>query len=267
MKMTKKLILTSILLAAATSAFAQGTKNDLETDLRTRTSISIEKTFKSGFGLSGDYQLRTADNISRVGRHQITIGTSYKINSFLKAGVGYTYIENQGSSLTWKTSHRFQGDITGTLKTGDWNFSLTEQVRYTHSAEEINPYQEVRNEVTLRSRVKAAYKGFSKLEPYAYVELRTVFNDPSYSGNYDAAANCYPDFSFDGYNDVYFNRYRGTIGLEWALTDNHSLDFYGMFDYCYEKDIKADKAGTSLSSITYDRKLNCWIGVGYTFAF
>ena len=69
------------------------------------------------------------------------------------------------------------------------------------------------------------------------------------------------------YTDTYMNRFRGGLGLEWKINKKNSLDFYGLTDYCYDKNIDTNKKGTKLKSLTYDRTLALTAGVAYKFSF
>ena len=105
------------------------------------------------------------------------------------------------------------------------------------------------------------------MTPYGYVELRNVFNDPSCTATWNASTQSYSDYSFGGYNDAYFNRLRGSLGVEWKLNPRNSFDFFVLGDYCRDKEIDTNKEGTKLKSLTYDRKFNTSIGIGYKFSF
>lgn len=130
-----------------------------------------------------------------------------------------------------------------------------------------NAYQDTPNALALKSRLKVAYKGFFNITPYGYVELRNVFNDPSCSAKWDETSQSYSDYSFNGYKDIYVNRVRGSLGLEWKLNKQHALDFYVLGDYCYDKNIDTNSKGTTLKSLTYDQCFNMAFCVGYQFSF
>lgn len=93
--------------------------------------ISIQEL---GDYMIADLELRTKDSFNEIWRYQATIGGDYKINSFLKAGLGYVYIDVKNSSDQWNPRHRLYLDLTGTLKSGDWRFSLKEKLQLTHSS-------------------------------------------------------------------------------------------------------------------------------------
>ena len=262
----KRLLLLFFTALAALPLAAQQTVNPLETDFRTRTSVALDWKLAKGLHLDAGYELRSEDALSRIERHQATLGLSYKITPWLKAGASYTYIYHQRSE-DWTPRHRLSADLTFSYKTGDWRFSLKEQLRLTRKTESLNACQENANPLTLKSRAKVQYKGFKPIEPYAFLEARNILNDPSCSATWSTASQAYADYRFTGYNSVYFNRFRGALGVEWKLSRHSSIDICAMADYCYDKNLDVDKTGTYLKSFTWDQALNGILSIGYKFSF
>jgi len=263
---TRYLLLTALLLIPGLSR-AQGTVNALENDFATRTSIAIDKKLAKGFHIKAEYELRTEEALSKIDRHQASLGLSYKFTDWLKGGLEYTFFDRYGSSAGWQPRHRVSASLTFGYRLGDWRFSLREMVQATHKTEDLNVYQEARNGVTLKSRFKIQYKGFNKVEPYAFFELKTTLNDPSCTATWNSTSEAYTSYSFNGYTDTYFSRYRGGLGIDWELSKQHTISFYGLLDYCYDKDVDTNAEGTKLKSLTYDQKILTTLGVGYTFSF
>ena len=255
-----------LVLASAIAASAQGTVNPLTGDLCTRTSLGVDWKIAKGFHLEADYEMRTENMLSRFDRHQATMGLSYKIAPWLKAGVSYTYIYHHRSS-DWTPRHRLSTDLTFSWKSGDWRFSVKEQLRLTHKTESLNYCQEVANPLTLKSRAKVQYKGWDAIEPYAFLEVRNIFNDPSFKATWSTTSLAYADYQFTGYNSAYFNRYRGALGIEWKLSGHSAIDFCAMGDYCYDKNLDVDKTHTYLKSFTWDQALNGIVSIAYKFSF
>lgn len=260
------LIIGALLTLFSFRGFAQGTKEDLQTEAGARVSVTLDKKLVKGLHITADAEGRLSENMKDFGRYQFGAGISYKALDFLKIGAGYTYISKKNSSDIWKPRHRVYGDVMLSYKTGGWRFSLKERLQLTHR-DIGNPYQKVPNVVELKSRLKAAYKFSNRFEPYAYVELRTRMNDPACTATWNESTSSYSDYSFKGYTDTYFNRLRGAIGAEYKLSTNHALDFFFLTDYCYEKNVDTNAEGTKLKSLTYERDLNFSLGIGYTFSF
>lgn len=263
----KYLFVILAFLPASVLTRAQGTVNELENDFATRTSIAVDKKLAKGLHLEAEYQLRTENALTKIDRHQASLGLNYKFNNYLKGGLSYTFIDRYGTNSGWQVRHRASAYLTAGYRAGNWRFSLREMVQWTHKTEDLNIYQEVRNPLTLKSRFKVQYKGFRSVEPYVFFELKNVFNDPACSATYNTTTGAYSNYSFTGYTDTYVNRYRGGLGLEWKLSKMHSLEFYGLLDYCYDKNIDTNKEGTRLKSLTWDRTLRTTLGVGYKFSF
>lgn len=262
----KRLIIIASAFLLTLPLAAQGTKNALTTDFRTRTSVGLDWKLAKGLHLEAEYELRTEDVLSRIDRHQGTIGLSYKIAPWLKAGVSYSYIYHHKTD-SWTPRHRLNTDLTFSWKAGDWRFSVKEQLRLTHKTESMNLKQEVPNPLVLKSRAKVQYKGFEYIEPYAFFEVRNIFNDPSCSATWSTTSLNYTDYKFTGYNSAYFNRYRGALGFEWKLSKNHAIDICAMADYCYDKNLDVDKTGTYIKSYTWDQAINGILSIGYKFSF
>ncbi len=150
---------------------------------------------------------------------------------------------------------------------GDWRFSLRERLQFTHKAYGINPCQEVRNSLDLKSRLSVKYRGFKSIEPYAYAEIRNTFNAPRCSATYNSADDSWSDYEFLGYSHSYINRVRGALGLEWNVTKRHGLDFRIMYDYLHDLKIDTDKSGAKLKSLSWRNGSNAILCVGYKFSF
>ena len=247
-------------------AKAQGTDNELGQDFGARVSVTADKKIVKGFHWTAEGEARLSENFGDFGRYQFGTGLTYKISPYLKVGAGYILIEKKNSSGEWKPRHRFYGDAMVTYKTGAWRFSLKERLQLTHR-EVGNPYQSAPNSLMLKSRLKVSYAATASLSPYACLEARNVFTDPACSAVWDQSGQTYSDYKFLGYKDTYFNRFRGSLGVEWELDKSNAFDFFLLADRCRDKNIDTNKEGTRLKSLTYDRELIISVGIGYTFSF
>lgn len=255
---------------------AQGTETDEGTDVRARVSAGVDKKISKGFHVYGEFEGRFKNNIQQINDLRLSVGTTYKFGDFLKAGAGYTFIDNLSGSGDWEPRHRLHADLTGSVRAGFWRIALRERIQLTHKAYDLNPYQEARNALALKSRLKVSWKGSRRLEPYGYVELRNCFNDPAFTATYNTASASYSHVSFNGYKDMYFNRFRGALGLEWKPSKSHSFDFYFLCDRYRDKDIDTNREGSNnwiengglvLKSLTYKTGTNLSACVAYTFSF
>jgi len=264
-----------VLLPLAASAQTEGTD---ETDFQTRLSIGLDKKISKGFHITAEEQFRFEDGSSAIDRFQTSLGVSYKISDFLKAGFTYSLLnpyKKSQSAFTYPR-HRFSFELGGTWKTGLWTFGIKERFQITHRTGEFNTYQSATNAMVLKSRISAKYRGFSFGKPYAYAEVRNTLNAPAIKANYNAALDP-PYYSADGSSDagwfidswsnMYVNRLRGCLGCDFELSKSHGIDVYVLTEYCTDKSVDANKEGTKLKSYTLDHSLNFILGVGYTYSF
>lgn len=262
----RTLILSILVASVPFLAKAQGTTNDLETDLGARISAGVDKKLAKGVHLSLDAEARFNDDFSNFGRYQAGLGISYKIDQTFKIGAGYIFIQKKNSSDEWKARHRFYVDGQATFRSDDWRFSIKERLQLTNRSVN-NKYQSVPNQAALKSRFKVSYKGLGEITPYGYLEARLVFNDASANATWSTTDLAYTDYEFGGYDGCYFNRFRFCAGMEWKVTKQHSFDFFLLADYCKDKNIDTNSSGTKLKSLTWDQNFNFGIGVGYKFSF
>lgn len=263
---TIRLLIPSLLLFPF-AAVGQTPASETDYDFRSRTSVGVDWKIAKGLHLDGGYELRTADNFSRIERHQVNVGLQYSPIKHLEIGAGYYFIGHFDSGKEYKPRHRMYADVAGSCKFGAWKLSLRERVQMTHNSYEFNEYQKTPNLVELKSRLKLAYKGLIHLEPYGYVELRNCFNGPSFTADYNEKSEKYSNYEFKGYSDAYVNRVRGALGLEWNINGSHSIDFRLMADWCRDKAIDVNAEGTKLKSYAWERSFITSITIGYTFSF
>lgn len=263
-----KRILT-ILLAAALPLLssAQISESELDTDIGARVGATLDKKLATGLHLQLEGEARLNDNLSNFKRWDLGLGMTYKVNPYLKIGGGYVLINRENSSAVWKFRHRVYLDAMGSVSAGDWRFSLKERLQLTHKDVNAYKHQSTPNSLTLKSRLKAAYKGFNAWEPYAYVELRNVFNDPACTATWSSVSEAFADYSFTGYTHAYVNRLRGSLGAEYKISKAHALDFYLLADYTKDKEIDTGSSGTVLKSLTWQRGFSAALCVGYKFSF
>jgi len=237
-------------------------------DVNGRASIEADWKVAKGFHIEAGYEARSKDSFSGIERNQLSLGASYKLNKHFKAGLEYIFIGHYAnSSGEFRPRHRLSANFTGTVDAGQWRFSLKEKLQFTHKAYDVNRYQEVLNPLTLKSRLMVKYRGFQSVEPYAYAEVRNIFNAPRCSATYNSATDKWSDYEFLGYDHAYVNRVRGAVGLEWKLSKSHSLDFTAMYNFHHELEIDTNKSGTKLKSYGWESPQTLTLCVGYKFSF
>lgn len=276
----KKTVLTIALIFFAGFGFPSlkaQTDVDLDPEFGGRLSVSVDKKLARGLHVSLEEEIRMDNNFGSFDRFHTTLGLSYKVNDYLKLGVGYAMINPYSSSNSaFKSSrHRLMLDATGSLRFGDWRLSLRERFQATYRSGNMNEYQNPRTALTLKSRLKLSYKGLRRLEPYAYIELRNTLNAPVISASYDgtnyltSALSQYGEAGWfiDSWSGVYVNRVRGSVGFDYRLSKASSIDISLMADRIMDKVVDANAEGTKLKSYTRETGFVGWINIGYGYSF
>lgn len=276
----KKRVLTIALIVFAGFGFPSlkaQTDMDLDPEFGGRLSVSVDKKLARGLHVSLEEEIRMDNNFGSFDRFHTTLALSYKVNDYLKLGVGYAMINPYSSSNSaFKSSrHRLMLDATGSLRFGDWRLSLRERFQATYRSGDMNEYQNPRTALTLKSRLKLSYKGLRRLEPYAYVELRNTLNAPVISASYDgtnyltSALSQYGEAGWfiDSWSGVYVNRVRGSVGFDYRLSKASSIDVSLMADRIMDKVVDANAEGTKLKSYTRETGFVGWINIGYSYSF
>ncbi len=250
---------------------------DLDPEVGGRLSVSVDKKLARGLHVSLEEEIRMDNNFGSFDRFHTTLGLSYKVNDYLKLGVGYAMINPYSSSDgAFKSSrHRLMLDATGSLRFGDWRLSLRERFQATYRSGDMNEYQNPRTALTLKSRLKLSYKGLRRLEPYAYVELRNTLNAPVISASYDgtnyltSALSQYGEAGWfiDSWTGMYVNRVRGSLGFEYRLSKASRIDISLLADRIVDKVVDANAEGTKLKSYTRETGFVGWINIGYSYSF
>ncbi len=269
-KVLKLMALVTGVILSATAARAQDFPlvQDEVFGFTGRFSAAVDWKAYKGLHISAEYQLRTQNLYTAVERHQVNVGISYKVCDYFRTGLDYTFIGRfKASDQSFRPRHRASVFVMGIYDAGMWRLSLKETLELTHKAYDLNPYQDTRNSLNLRSRFKVSYRGYAPLEPYAYVEIRNTFNDPSFSVNHDENWQNFTDYEFQGYHTVYINRVRGCLGAQWNITRHQSIDFAAIFHWNYSMDADVNKEGTKLKALQFVSSCDLALSVGYKFSF
>lgn len=275
--MRRTVCLIILLLIVCIPSSRSQTDVAFDPDFGTRFSLSVDKKLAKGLHLQLEEEVRLDDWSRSLNRSHTTLGLTYKVNSYFKLGVGYAMINPYSSvNSAFKSSrHRLMVDATGNLHFGDWRLSLKERFQATYRAGEMNEYQNPRTALTLKSRLKVSYKGWQRVEPYAYVELRNTLNAPVIKANFDGinyvtddnSLTGEPGWFISGWNGVYVNRLRGSLGFEYRLSRSGILDIGIIADRTIDKVVDANAEGTKLKSYTREKTSMYWLIAGYKYSF
>lgn len=269
-------IIVSGQLSTVNSVMAQ-TDVKLNPEVGARISVGLDKKIVKGLHVSVEEETRFDNNFRSFDRLQTTLAFKYKVHENVKLGLGYVFIAPYKSDdkAFNHFRHRLFFDITGTLKLGRWNLSLKERFQWTYRSGDVNLYQNPRNLLALKSRITVKYKSGKIATPYAYIEIRNVFNAPVISAYYNGSDYMTEDgyttdvagWFLTGYNGAYINRVRGSVGVELNLGKYSKLDFYFLADYIHNKVVDANAEGTKLKSYTKETGFVGNFGLSYIFAF
>lgn len=249
---------------------------NLDPEFGARVAVGLDKKLVKGLHITLYEEARFDNNFRSFNRLQTQLGLKYKVNPYLKVGLGYAFIcPYSSSNKAFKNlRHRLMADVTGTLKAGRWNFSLKERFQWTYRQGEFNMYQRPRNELSLKSKIQVKYNG-KVASPYLYFEIRNLFNAPVIYANYDGTNYVTDSGNEEGaagwflhsFKGCYVNRYRTCLGVEVKVNKHNKLDFYFLGDYVSDKVVDANSEGTKLKSYTKEKGFIGNIGAEYVFAF
>ncbi|MCE1155310.1 MAG: DUF2490 domain-containing protein [Bacteroidales bacterium] len=254
------------------------------------TAINIEKNITKQWSTGLELEYRSKGFTLERDRFAAQLGTDYELIKNLKIGASYSWLNvdddykfSDDSIRTdyFQNRHRFNLQATWKFKVGNFSFQFRERAQGTFkddsdrlksngkvNANRINP------EYVWRNRFKVSY-GRKKMpwSPYASVETYYLLNEPESIRFYNSAATGYTE------KGSYFTKLRYTLGLEYKINKQHSVELYGM--YSHERGVEKievmrptfDSQGmfTGLENDEYYGLAN-WtndyvIGVGYTFSF
>lgn len=265
-----------LICTAITNCVQAQTDVALDPEFGARVSVGLDKKIVKGFHITLDEEVRFDNNFRNFDRSQTTLGLSYKVNPYLKFGMGYVFIAPYSSSNNAfkNLRHRLYFDVRGMVKAGKWDFSLKERFQWTYRAGDFNEYQYPRNALTLKSRLTVKYN--SKVaSPYLYFELRNFLNAPVIYANYDGTNYITDDGSVKGdpgwflhsFRGGYINRYRTCLGVDIKVNKHNKLNFYFLGDFVSDKVVDANAEGTKLKSYTKEHGFVGNFGAEYVFSF
>lgn len=274
----KKVFAAALLLLPVLSVAQE--KNYVETDptftTGARVAVGAEvNLIPRTLDLSVSEQLRLGDNFSRFQRSYTTVGLDCKLLPWLKAGLSYSFIENNSTSKGWGMRHRGAFALTESFKVDRWKISFREKVQVTHRSDSVNLYQSPQNVWVLKGRVKAGYNlPHSRFTPYASAEARILMNGVNPDAfEYDSKKGRWsnPD---PQYNDVYLNRVRLIGGTTYKMRNRNVLDLYVVADLKYDLDIDFNSDGKQKKTTSgyadylfLNDSYFVGFGVSYTFKF
>ena len=250
---------------------------DLDNEFGGRVSVELDKKLRKGLHVFLEEEVRLDNNFGAFDRFHTTLGLSYKVHPNVKVGVGYALINPYSSTnAAFKNArHRVMVDASANYKVGAWTFSLKERVQLTYRTGDMNEYQNLRAAFSLKSRLKAQYRVSASLTPYAYIELRNTLNAPVIAAYRDENGTYVTEDGYEtgnagwfisGWNGVYVNRLRGSVGVNYKFDKHNTLNLYILADRVMDKVVDANAEGTKLKSYTRETGFIGQVGVAYTYS-
>ncbi len=148
----KRGVMCVMAIAVAAMPYSQAFANDDSDDFGVWTSIDASKKIsdKVKLGLEGEF--RTTDGLKTVDRRSLGVSFSYKPLQWLKADVGYIFmntyepeetsikemVEQDKYNYNVDNSYRVNKErlfvsLTGSFKVGRFDFSVRERLQYTYT--------------------------------------------------------------------------------------------------------------------------------------
>lgn len=247
------------------------------------TSVGASKKFANGLTLGAEGEMRTRDDSKEIDRWAAGLDVSYKPFTFLKLGVGYTYIYNHVASEEsvkygftsnkgypkkteksipsfWQSRHRFNADVTGSWKLGRLTLSLRERYQFTYRSSSdsiVTKTKYVYNKLgddTYPYTDDNLREGPEKETDYVKSSRRNVLRSRLQVAYNIRKCKLNPYASVEMYNSLndafHTDKVRWTLGTEYKLTKKNTFEFY----YRYLHDTDDDDANRHVLGIGYNYK-------------
>lgn len=162
---TKRFIAASfVAVMVSIPAMAQFDFDDEVSNFGVWTSVGVEKKITKKWGVEFEGEFRMADAMNEVSRYSVGISSDYKLTSWLKVDAGYVFMRDYTRGNTelqlkedvfddgdyawseyeidenagfWRTRHRVNASLTGSVKFGRFKISLRERWQYTYQPEAL----------------------------------------------------------------------------------------------------------------------------------
>lgn len=275
-KMGQRLMVLAVVFMMSAGAKA-------EDDFGIWTELSVEKSFNKKFSVSGGFDFRAEQNVTRAARYAVNVGADYKLTKFLKFGAGYMFMYDRSAAETkvdykkdgitmngydhdhafWRNKHRLFAELTGKLNVGRFSFSLRERYQYTHYMADSCVRDKYRGLVT------EDYAGGYWPEPnedgmfYAYDE--TVMDAKPKKGKHYLRSRLQVEYDIKGLpltpyasyefsnnlsDGFHLDKQRLTVGADYKIKKKHTLTLA----YIHENGADDDSGNMHAVSLGYKFK-------------
>lgn len=236
------------------------------------TEVGVTKSLPYNLSVDGSVGHRTLDWFDWSSRTDASIGAGYKVNKYLKLGLGYTFIAKHNQTETkdhfkkstgawngynidaanWAMRHRVSLDVTGTYRVHKLvRFSLRERYQYTYQqARDVGrtqlrdtDFDNLVDQTTFTTDHKDA-----KHRHLLRSRLKISIDKKGWKWEPYVSAELHNDFA----NQMHIDKVRSAIGVDYSIKKGHKLGFAYIFNH--ENDDDGDQNIHAIS-------------IGYNFKF
>ena len=200
-------------------------------------SAAVEKKFNKKTSAEVEAEFRTRNDFRTADRFALSLSGEYKLNSWLKASVGYQLIVNNnvesisynldddGSVLGynnwrpsyWGTRHRGNVALTASYKWQRVSFSLREAYRYTYRPQTTTTRYDFDNGWWEDTDVRSTHRHMLRSR------LKVQWDIPKCKFTPWVTTEVFNDFSFD--------KLRLQAGVDYSLAKKHTFGCYYRYQY------------------------------------
>ena len=236
------------------------------------TEVGVTKSLPYNLSVDGSVGHRTLDWFDWSSRTDASIAAGYKVNKYLKLGIGYTFIAKHNQEGTkdhfkkstgawngynvdaanWAMRHRVSLDVTGTYRVHKLvRFSLRERYQYTYQqARDVDrtqfrdtDYDNLVDQINFTIDHKDA-----KHRHLLRSRLKISIDKKGWKWEPYVSAELHNDFA----NQMHIDKVRSAIGVDYSIKKGHKLGFAYIFNH--ENDDDGDQNIHAIS-------------IGYNFKF
>ena len=280
------LILMPMLLVAAPAVKAQIVpanddipKNDPGMKIGFQSVIDAEMKVLPDLKINAGTELRMQGDFLYKRQMRFIAGAEYKLAKRFWLIGEYTLIRkfNEGDKVSYR--HRLGIGLKETLKFNKKSkLSFTEKLQWSHRAGDINEYQVPRNGISAKLKAKYTFSLSKKVDLFASSEVKISFSEPRLNDIYydsqlmqftDAtgAAKGETGWFLKDFKGISISRLRGNLGAAYSFNKHHKLELSALLDYEKSLRIDANKKGTVIKSLVFDRRFLLYGKLAYSFSF
>lgn len=191
-------------------------------------TFSFNKDLSKRLVFNFDQELRIRDNLRRINMLYTNIGTTYKVNKWIRLSGVYRFIAKYKDDNAWGIRHRLYGDLIFKYRPSRFAFGYRCRMQWEWRGRGYgNEFGRVA-EIYWRNLFKAGYKVNDLVSPYLGAELRWQLQNPRipYHNGFDRSR-------FFAGIDLQLTKTQ-TLGLyyllqkEWNVIDPETLNIIGI---------------------------------------